>query len=503
MSEKRRLAPYFFASALLVSNCIWAIGQPDELAAKSQRGREAMSAGKYKEAISIYQELVKALPAEPGLRLNLGMAHYMAGHYRDSIRHLEAAVKANPELTQAYLFLGASEQRLGNPTRAVPSLQKYVGKDGKDPRGRQLLGDALFAVERFEQAAEQYDALTKLEAENPKAWHGLGRSYEALAGRAFESLEKIAPESAYLLALVADTRAVQQQYRSAFFFYRRALEKQPKIRGIHMALSQIYRRTGHAEWATQEEEKEMRLGLPDCNSEKVVCDFLAGRFREALDAVKNKQTPEAYYWRSQIYNALALDALSRLAKLPPSFEMHEVMAEIHRNQGRHVESVKEWKKALEISPGNPIARKELAVSLILTHDYDAAKPLVDSLLTEEPDSAQVNYLAGDILLNQQRPGDAVPFLKKALEFDPDFPPAHSSLGRAYLTIGEAAKAIPHLKSALVLDTDGSLLYQLAQAYRSTGQRELAGQMLQKYQEIQKTIQAEREQLEKEAKITPP
>ena len=40
------------------------------------------SAGKYKEAISIYQELVKALPAEPGLRLNLGIAHYMAGQYR-------------------------------------------------------------------------------------------------------------------------------------------------------------------------------------------------------------------------------------------------------------------------------------------------------------------------------------------------------------------------------------------------------------------------------------
>lgn len=503
MSEKRRLAPYFLACALLLSNCTWAIGQSDELAAKSQQGREAMSAGKYKEAISIYQELIKALPGDAGLRMNLGIAHYMAGQYRDSIRHLEAAVKANPELAQAFLFLGASEHRLGNPVRAIPSLQRYVRKDGKDPRGRQLLGDALFAVERFEQAAEQFEALSKLEAENPKAWHGLGRSYEALAGRAFERLEKIAPESAYWLALVADTRAVQQQYRSAFFFYRKALEKQPKMRGIHMALSQIYRRTGHAEWATQEEEKEAQLGLPDCTSEKVVCDFVAGRFREALDAVKNKQTPESYYWRSQSYNALALDALSRLAKLPPSFEMHEVMAEIHRNQGRHLESVNEWKKALEISPGNPTARKELAVSLILTHDYDAAKPLVDSLLTEEPNSAQLNYLAGDILLNQQRPGEAVPLLKKAVEYDPAFPPAHSSLGRAFLTLGEAAKAIPHLKSALVLDHDGSLLYQLAQAYRSTGERELAGQMLQKYQEIQKTLQLEREQLEKEATITPP
>jgi predicted Zn-dependent protease len=366
-----------------------------------------------------------------------------------------------------------------------------------------LLGEALLASQKFEKAAEQFEALSKLEPQNPKAWYGMGKSFEGSAVRTFENLEKAAPDSAYWFALVAATRVAQKQYRSAFFFYRKALDKQPNLRGIHVALSQIYRMTGNPEWASREEEKEVQLGLPNCDSEKRVCDFLAGRFHDVVNFLRNKQTPESYYWMSQAYNQLALDAFSRLENLPPSFEMHEVMAEIHRNQGRHLESVKAWKKALDLSPGNPIARRELALSLVLMHDYEGAKPLVDSLLAEEPASSQLNYLAGDILLNQQRPAEAIPLLKKALVSDPDFPSAHASLGRAYINTGQAASAIPHLKSALALDEDGSLHYQLARAYRSTGEKELAGQMLKKYEEIQKSLQTEKEQLEKEVRITPP
>src|SRR5437867_446716 len=167
----------FLVCCLLFGEPICGIGQTDELAAKSQRARDAMASGRYKEAISLYQDLVKALPAEPGIKMNLGIAHYMAGHYLESTRLLEAAVKADPKLTQALLFIGASQQRLGNAARAVPTLQMYVQFEGKDPRGRQLLGDALIAIQKFEEAAEQFEVLSGLEPENPKAWHGLGRSF--------------------------------------------------------------------------------------------------------------------------------------------------------------------------------------------------------------------------------------------------------------------------------------------------------------------------------------
>lgn len=480
-----------------------AAGQTKELAAKSQRAREAMGAGRFAEAVSLYRELVAALPAVAGLRMNLGIAHFMAGQYAAAAAQLDAALKADPKLSEAMLFLGASRLRGGNPAAAAAPLQAYVQRAAQDPRGRQLLGEAQLALRRHKRAAEQFEALRALEPRNPKTWYGLAAAYEGLAAEAFAALDRLAPESAYWLALIAHTRVAQGQNRSAFFFYRKALEKNPKLRGIHVALSRIYREIGRAEWADEEEQKEVALGLPDCRVEKAVCDFLEGRVADVLAAVEKQQTPESYYWRSQIYNQLALEALSQLAKLPRSFELHEVTAGIHRSRGRHLEAVEEWKRALELEPGNPAARSELAVSLVLARDYDAARPIVEGLLASEPGSPRLNQLAGEIHLNQQRPAEALPFLVKAAMADPGNVPARASLGRAYMAVGDAARAVPHLKAALAADSDGSLHYQLARAYRASGQAALAAAMMDKYQQIQKSLEREKEQLEKEVQITPP
>src|SRR5688572_17904134 len=60
----------------------------DLLAAKSQRGKELMAAGRYAEAVPVYRELVTALPANPGLLVNLGMALNLAGEDEQAIAPL-------------------------------------------------------------------------------------------------------------------------------------------------------------------------------------------------------------------------------------------------------------------------------------------------------------------------------------------------------------------------------------------------------------------------------
>lgn len=491
-------------ACLLITNPAWVFEQEQvDPAALAQQAREAMSAQRFENAIAIYQELVKALPEVPGLRMNLGIAHFNAEQYPESIRELEVAVQAEPNLTGAWVYLGASHLEIGNQDQAVTALGEFVRREPNDPKGRQMLGEALLAVERFEEAAKQFQTLSKLDPDDPKAWYGLVRSYESLGGRVFDQLNKIAPESAYWFSLMGGTLLAQQLYPNAFFYYRQALAKDPGLRGVHSAIGQIYQKTGHPEWAAEEREQEEQLGLPDCDSKVVECDFLKGRFREALAAIRKAHTPEAYYWQVLACYQLADQAFLKLKVLPPSLALHELMAEIHQQQGRDFESLAEWKKALELSPGDPAARKGLAQALVRTHDYQAARPVVESLLKEEPESADLNLMAGEILLSLRQPGEAIPFLKKALKRNPDRAGAHASLGSAYLSTGEAATAIPHLKSALEADQEASLYYKLGRAYQRTGQPELAGQMLRKYQEVQKAQRAQKERFEKEIQITPP
>ena len=85
-----------------------------------------MAAGRYAEAVPIYRGLVAAMPGNPGLLLNLGMALHMSGEDAEAIGPLEAALRIQPGLLPANLFLGASNLRLGRPAAATAPLQKVL-----------------------------------------------------------------------------------------------------------------------------------------------------------------------------------------------------------------------------------------------------------------------------------------------------------------------------------------------------------------------------------------
>ncbi len=477
--------------------------QTDSLALKSQRAKQLMAEGKFVQAVSLYRELNQEVPNNPGLMLNLGMALHMAGKKREAIPELEAAVKFDPGLAPAWLFLGTAHLQLGETTAAVKALKVVLELQPDHREARQMLAGALLSLDRVEEAVEQHKKLTELDPESQQAWYGLGLSYEALSGRAFDELQKTAPPSSYSLALLAETRLREQQLSSAFYLYRRALEEKPTLGGLHKAVAEIYRQTGHPDWADYEEKKELQLPSPDCRTQTLECHFRAGHYNELIAAAKSANTADSFYWRSRAYNELALDAFTRLGQLPPSAELHELKARIYNSQKRYTEAAGEWREALKLSTADTQIQKQLAISLKLSQDYRAALPLLQDLLRQQPTSTELNYLVGDTLLDQQRVEEAIPLLKRAVSRDPKFLAAHKSLARADLAAGKAIEAIPHLKAALPTDDDGSLHYQLAQAYQASGQPELAKKILADYQMIQRSAAAAREAAKRATEITPP
>jgi tetratricopeptide (TPR) repeat protein len=482
--------------------------QSPDLAAKAQRGKQAMAEGNFALAAQVYAELVEAVPGNPGLLLNLGMAQHMAGQDKQAIPNLEAALKADPSIFPANLFLGASYLRTGALAKAVGPLEKAAGLAPTHPDVRAMLGDALLELGRPGEAVEHYQKLSELKPDVPGGWVGLVQGYEALSQQAFEKLEQNAPESAYLPALLGAVRVTQQQFSSAFYLYKQAVGKQAAgtqspIRGAHQALAEIYRLTGHADWAAVEEQKEKDLPPLDCQSEKLECAWREGRVDELLRLSKATEGPQAAYWQARAYNQLAARSLSRLAGLPASPQRHQVMAELHRRNGRYVEARDELQAALKLAPGHPGLEAELATVLYLGRDFEAAETLSAKLLAQRPNDAELNWIRGDSLLTLQKAEASIPPLKKAVEANPNLLPAHHALGRAYMQLGQDADAVPHLKAALPIDEDGSLHYQLGQAYRTTGQMELAKQTLATYQQMQREMKAQQRELEEEIQITAP
>lgn len=482
----------------------FAASQPEDPAAKSQRAKEMMAAGQFSQAIPIYEELLRAMPDNPGIRLDLALAQHMSGREREAIPNFEAVLKVQPNLMPAWLSLAAARLALNQPELAVAPLEKVLAAEPRNQDARGMLGSALLYLGRFEQSAQQFRELTSLSPRDPRAWYGLGKSYESMATAAFDRLQKVDPTSPYVSALVAGTRVQNRQYRSAFFFYREALKQLPGLHGIHAALAEVYRKTGHPDWAAAEEAKERVLPAPNCAQHPGECQFLGGHDIQALTMPEGAApSPEALYWQVKAANELALQSFFRLGQLPPSVESHELKAEILRNQKRHLESAKEWRAALELSPGNPRLEHELAVSLFLAEDYKAALAEAAAFLKANPQSAEMNFMAGDSLLRMEQPEQAIPYLRHALSAEPGLAAAHASLGLALSRLGKNAEAAPHLEKAIGLDDDGSLHYQLARAYQAAGQAEKARAAMAQYQEILKKNQEQKEAVAREAQIVPP
>ena len=431
-----------------------------------------MAAGRFADAIPLYEELVRAAPDNPGLLLNLGLAEHMAGQHRKAIPHFQAVLKTQPENIPARLSLGVAHLELGEPALAVAPLQKVLAADAANTAARGMLAQALLSLGRVKEAAANFRQLAAQTPNDSKAWYGLGKSYESVSAGAFEQLGRTAPESCWMLALVADSRVQRGQYRSAFYLYRHALEKNPAMGGVHAAIAEVYRKTGHAEWAAAET-----------------------RLEPAKPAA-----PNPLYADAKQYNQLALEAFSRLAALPESVEYHQLRAETMRGQGQHLESVKEWRAAMAMQPGNRKLEKEIAMSLYLGADYKSAAPL---FLKFQPMTAELNYMEGDSLLHLEEADKAIRYLEAAVRADAKMLAARASLGLAYAKTGASAKAISHLEAAAAVDEDGSLSYQLARAYQAAGQPERAKKALEQYQEILKKAQAQKDELSKEAQITAP
>lgn len=434
-----------------------------------------MGAGRFDEAVPIYEQLVREVPGNAGLVANLAMALHMAGRDREAVEQFARVLKVQPGAYPALMMSAVSYMRLSEPAKAAPLFERALKLQPGDSEARSMLADALLMLNRPEAAIPHLRSIAAANPNDAKAWYGLGRSYELLAQSTYEKLLKAHPEAPYTIAITADARLKQGRLNSASALYKQAGD----IPGVHTGLADVYDKTGHPDWASAERGKEKK---PSCGTPALACLFASGKHNAVIQSAKFRKDAEAMFWQIRSYNELALDAFRKLTALPPSPELNELMAELYRNQGRYKEAVAAWEEAVRLAPGDPRLRIELATTVYMSRDYAQAEKWLRDLRAERAD---VLFMLGDSILNQQRAAEAVPLLERAVAMDPRHAYARAALARSYVQTDELAKAIPHLERALEVDTDGALHYQLARAYQAAGRAEEAKKLLARSEELRR------------------
>lgn len=454
------------------------LAQGGSLAGRSQEAKQALLTGHAPEAVKLYRELVRELPGDTGMRLNLALALESAGEYSQEVVELRSILKKRPDTAAAWLLMGLAQQKLGRPAEAVAPLRRVLVMEPENRTALFELGDAYLVTGKFAEAVEQFRVLVGIEPASAKALQGLGLSYAGLARATFSKLEVSAPHSGFWSLLSARSQLDQENYRRAFGLFREALEKQPDLPGIHEGLAEVYEKTGHSDWAATERDQERAIQNRNC---------------------QGGTTPANLFCLATTYQAQAQAAFEHLAGLPESAEVHELLAEANQQQGRRGEAIGEWQRALALSPRDSRIAGKLAESLWLNRSYEEAFKLLDPLVAANPGTAQWQYLIGDVLFLQKQPELALPHLEAAVRLNPAMLPAHAVLGRTYLQLGEPRKAIPHLEKARAVDEE-TISFQLGQAYRATGQVQLAEESFARHREF---VQRKTSESRTEPEITGP
>jgi TolB-like protein/DNA-binding winged helix-turn-helix (wHTH) protein/Tfp pilus assembly protein PilF len=139
---------------------------------------------------------------------------------------------------------------------------------------------------------------------------------------------------------------------------------------------------------------------------------------------------------------------------------------------------KEFRRAIELSPGYATAHHWYAWHLSLLGRYDEAIAEMRKAENLDPLSLIINADLAELLVLAHSYDESIRQSRKTIEMDPNFALAHNQLAQAYLQKHMYAEAVAELQKAVRLSGDSpTCIANLARAYVASGNRSEAVKLL--------------------------
>ena len=316
---------------------------------------------------------------------------------------------------------------------------------------------------RFEEAAQQYQAILKGTPSLVEARLGLGRSLANLAHceEADKVLQGIAASSP--LRPEAETVAgkcyfLTHDYQLAIFHLQEATRLEPKDKQPWVLLGRCYAEQGSQQQAIETLKR-----------------WLA----------RNGDDVDVLFWVGKFYEGVAESTFEKMAEAhPDSYLIYQAQAE------QYIDN-KDYKKALEVldraealapdAPGLHYSRGEVYWS---ERALDKAQPELEKELRINPFHAQANWLLGDIYVSLRAPEKGIPFLERAVALNPSLWDAHRALGRALVMENKFQEAVAQFQMVAKANPDDDTIHGLlSNAYRRLGDLEKAKEEAEVFEKL--------------------
>jgi tetratricopeptide (TPR) repeat protein len=320
-------------------------GVKQDLAAHIQKAQRYLNQKRPDLAIPELNVAVAIDPDNAEAQGNLGVLLYFQAKPAEAIPHLRIALERQPALTKIQGLLGIAELRTQDFADARKNLEAVLpqirDRSFKSEVGLELVG--LYTQEGdLDEAARVVAQLRRSDPDNAEVNYAAYRTYTDLATESMLALALSAPDSAQMHQVIAHEETKQGNTNGAIAHYRKAIDLNPHLPGIHFELAELLN-TSSDKNVKSEAEKEYHVALAE-----------------------NRQDEQA--------------------------ELR--LAEMDMDKRKLREAYEEYSRAVELQPAEVDAKLGLAKCLIEMNQEDRALALLEETVRVEPGNANAHYRLG-------------------------------------------------------------------------------------------------------------
>jgi tetratricopeptide (TPR) repeat protein len=264
--------------------------------------------------------------------------------------HAQVSTKTTPADASSSAEQGISLASKGRCHEALPILKKVTAHlADKQIRYRVEMATARCAMslDRTETAVEALLLLNREFPHDLDVLYSITHFYSELATRAAQELATTAPTSHQAQQLEAEAFESQENWDRAIAEYRKILEQEPKLAGIHYRLGRIFlsKSPPDVENATTEFDQELKI-----DSENASAEFMLGEMAR-----------QAGQWDD------AITHFSRASKLDEGFqEAYLALGMSLNSAGKFSDAIMPLQSYIKMQPGDPAGHYQLATAYART-----------------------------------------------------------------------------------------------------------------------------------------
>ena len=355
--------------------------KPENINASSSLADLYVVEQKFKEAIGIYEELLKKHKGksdEAMLHFNLGIIYARMQRFDDAIVNLEDAARLEPGYLQAYLALGLLYEAKKNQQGAIKTYEEVLKKDPRNKDARRLLGNIYIEQKKPKEAIRQFEALIRIDPDETGAYIDLAGIYlkmdnTAGAKKVISEAKEAGIKDAKIYLIEGIVYSQNNLFKEAIEAYKKALAIEPKNSLCNFYMGAAHERLGEKKEAVFFLKEA--IGFDKNNAEAynylgymyaedgIDLDEAIGLIKKALEIdPENGAFLDSLGW-AYFKKGWAQKAVVELEKslkfVPKDPTIHDHLGDAYFREGRIKKARVEWRKSLKFDPKQEKVRKKL------------------------------------------------------------------------------------------------------------------------------------------------